>query len=105
MISEAFKDALRLESLIAWLRTEPENKEYEYTSTSNCLLAQYFKSKGFGAVSVGPFRVVSFSLREGQNLPAGFNDISLDTHSVEKDYTFGGALKRALALQKGTKDD
>lgn len=43
---------IEINEFIAWLRTKPENEEYNYHSGSNCPIAQFFKNKGFDHVSV-----------------------------------------------------
>src|SRR5690348_2170400 len=40
------KDIFAFDSLVAWLETKDPKEEYYYIDGTNCLIAQYFKSKG-----------------------------------------------------------
>ena len=87
------EDVHSLSSLITWLKTKDPEEMYKYVSSSNCLLAQYYRDKGFKAVHVTPDEV-GYGIWHWKKLPDHFNDIAGDGA-----YTFGAALERAKAAR------
>jgi hypothetical protein len=102
---EVKADPFSLESLIAWLEKQPENKSYRYTCIGHCLLAQYFTAMGFERVSVQPYWFKHSGGIE-QQFSDDFENIAVAHDGRGKDkFTFGAALKRArAALSDMTKD-
>ncbi len=82
-------DVHSIESLIQWLKGKDPAEYYCYTNNRGCLLAQYYKAKGFKRVGVD-----AHSLCHGffnrTRLPDGFDFIAL-----EHPRSFGAALQRA----------
>jgi hypothetical protein len=78
-----------LESLIAWLETKPPEQRYTYTNGWTCMVAQYYKAKGYWFVTVGPTRF-GHGLNRNEELPFGFNAVA-----ARGEPTFGAALERA----------
>lgn len=91
-------DPFSLDTLIAWLEKQPENKVYCYLDNGGCLLAQYFQANGHPDAEVGGFEVWltgSPSKRDDEViLPDSFSKIA-----QEGERTFGAALKRARRLR------
>jgi hypothetical protein len=88
---EVKSDPFSLESLIAWLEKQPEDKTYCYTDTGQCLLSQYFLSNGFENVAVGPYDFDHGSdFQYKEKLPPSFNEIAQG-----RPRQFGSALDRA----------
>jgi hypothetical protein len=44
-------------TLVQWLNTQPDDKEYSYTNGGKCAYAQYLRSQGIKA-TVSPYRWV-----------------------------------------------
>ena len=83
---EVKADPLSLESLIAWLETQPPETEYEWTDChGGCLIGRYFAAMGIK----GPLYSEVFD--EGWKYARVCSDLSGPT-------TYGAALKRARAL-------
>ena len=87
------EDVHSLSSLIRWLKTKDPEESYEYTSSRNCLLAQYYRAKGYSKAMVDP-ECVRLSVFKWQDLPEHFNAIAR-----EGEETFGAALERAKAAR------
>jgi len=89
-------DPFSLQSLIAWLELQDPLAEYCYSSTGECLLARYFRERGFNKVIMAADFFYHFprfdALYEAVRLPAHFNAIAKG-----KTRTFGAALARARA--------
>lgn len=89
-----------LESLIAWLETQPTNQGYCYTDHGRCLLSQYFASFGFSEVQIfsgGIWQHDGSPLTD--QYPIVFDAIALGNPFNR---TFGAALdlaRKALAEQ------
>jgi hypothetical protein len=87
---EVKSDVLSLESLIAWLETQPADKVYCYSNTGDCLHHQYFTAMGMVMKSgVGGTYV---NLESGKRVY--FSDGFIHTAAFEP-HTFGAALDRA----------
>lgn len=86
-------DPFSLESLIAWLEKQPEDKSYCYTSSGRCLLAQYFTAQGFADVLVGAYDV-DYSVNREWDTNVEFGPAF---HDIAQGYPrdFGAALARA----------
>lgn len=84
-------EALRLESLIAWLEQQPASGEYCYDDNGDCLLHKYFSAAGMNPIWIGghTFELAS-SPGVFQNIPDDMQDIA-----VIFPHTFGAALDRA----------
>ena len=95
-----------LDDLIDWLRTQPKNKTYNYEDGTDCLLAQYFRAKGYVAVDVSPWEI--FMVRDGKTisrwLPNEWDRIAVGRQPGyefgNRQWTYGKARKRAKALRK-----
>jgi hypothetical protein len=82
--SETKPEMFSLESLIAWLETQPASKEYDYFNADKCVLGQWLYAMGCDFVT-------DKSLEMGETSP--FDDIAI----YGLPYTFGAALERARA--------
>jgi hypothetical protein len=98
-------DPLSLDSLIAWLETQPRDKAYCYDDTGHCLLAQYFQQVYGEEVGVGG---TYYTRPDGTDvdLPMSFRDIpvggwacGLGRRFKNERRTFGAALERAIELR------
>ena len=91
-------DPFSLPGLIAWLERQDPLKEYCYSSTGECLLARYFRERGFAKVIMAASYFYHFprsqSRYETVPLPPHFNDIAKG-----KLRTYGAALARARERQ------
>ena len=91
-------DPFVLQSLIAWLERQDPLAEYCYSSTGECLLARYFRERGFNKVIMAADFFYHFprsdALYEAVKLPRHFNAIARG-----KVRTFGAALARARELR------
>ncbi len=87
-------DVHSIESLIQWLEDKDPSEDYAYTNNRHCLLAQYYKAKGFKRVAVD-----AHSLYHGifnwTRLPYNFDWVGLGHPR-----TFGAALQRARKLER-----
>jgi hypothetical protein len=90
-----WNDDWSLTNLISWLQEQDPKKRYRYTSCNSCLIAQYLMSRGWTAPNVGPNNAADTG---GPNVkfPPHWEEISL---SNDQDWTFGGALKRAMKYE------
>lgn len=77
-----------LESLIAWLETQPPETTYDYCKPGTCLVAQWLIASG-----EPQFKLTSFQVSD---LFDGYGDDVVGTFRAEM--TFGAALERARAL-------
>ncbi len=99
------KDPFTLESLIAWLEAKVAsnpNERYYYTDTKNCLLAQYFRAKGYKFISMGITQFTAFKwgfIPVSPRLPPHFNDIAAAEGEPIR-YTMCAALARAQKVQR-----
>ena len=95
------KDPMSLDGLIQWLETKDPDEKYCYIVSEGCLLAQYFRAKGWAKARVSPSHLYSAPvrwlpfIRLSRPLPSGFNDIA-----VQGLFTFGAALDRACAYRE-----
>jgi hypothetical protein len=78
-------DVRSIRTLIAWLETQPEGREYDYTKSGECLLAQYLVAHGVAKYDLSSADVTAF-----------FGDDSEIVQGYPR--TFGGALERAVRL-------
>ncbi len=87
---------ITLEGLTAWLETKPPQERYGYLDSRRCLIAQYVNSLGpIAWIEVGPY---SFATeRDTVYFGWSIGTVSSDYHG-SRDWTFGGALKRAKEL-------
>jgi hypothetical protein len=97
------RDIHSLDSLIDWLTMKPRLGRYAYTSSADCLLAQYFTSMGLEDVLVGPrdysfkdFKVADKTFTRA-NLPKGWDTIA--RLGILFGGTFGSALFRARCVR------
>ena len=94
----ARNDPFALASLIAWLERQDPDRAYCYSSTGECLLARYFRERGFNRVIMAAEFFYHWpradALYEVTPLPPHFNDVAKG-----KIRTFGAALLRARAMQ------
>ena len=95
---EEWSDPCSLAGLIAWLERQDQDGTYCYSSTGECLLARYFRERGFNRVIMAAEFFYhwprSNSLYEVTRLPRHFNDVAKG-----KVRTFGAALSRARQLE------
>ena len=87
--AKTHNDVFSLESLITWLEKQPAAGAYDYSSTKNCLLCQYFRACGIVVDGAGADYVRS-SFDEADYHHHNFNEIA-----VSGEWTFGAALNRA----------
>jgi hypothetical protein len=95
---EAKKDPFSLAGLIAWLERQDPDSAYCYSSTGECLLARYFRERGFNRVIMAAEFFYHWpradAVYEVTRLPRHFNDVAKG-----KVRTFGAALSRARELE------
>jgi hypothetical protein len=87
----------KLHSLISWLEGKDPNECFFYGSSSNCLLAQYYKTMGYRKVRMGGSQFTHhsyFMWAEVETLPRHFNEIAISSN------TFGEALNFAREIAK-----
>jgi hypothetical protein len=91
-------DPFSLASLIAWLERQDPREAYCYSSTGECLLARYFRERGFVRVIMAADFFYHWpradALYEVTPLPPHFNDVAKG-----KVRTFGAALLRARQVE------
>lgn len=85
--AETKADPFALATLIAWLEKQPPEKDYDYCSAADCLIAQYLRQSG----------IAHYELDSGEVDQLGWSDI-VHPNCFEDEWTFGAALKRARAL-------
>lgn len=73
---------LTIEAIVAWLRTQPQNREYTWQDPAFCLVGQYLADNGS-----------SWGFHHYSDIPH-YNEIA-----ETKPHTFGAALERAEALK------
>lgn len=88
-------EVLSLESLIAWLEKQPADGTYDFMCCGECLLAQYFTSCGFSAVSMGSSTFQLDGIE--RSLPPIWNAIARGTSITLGRWTFGAAFSRDRA--------
>lgn len=81
-------DPFKLESLIAWAKKQPPEKEYDFWC-NRCYLGQYFEAHGYEIQMIGT-GTVTFEGGSCVDLPPHFNRIA-----QTEPHTFGAALARA----------
>lgn len=81
-----------LESLIGWLETQDATRPYFYLNPSGCVLAEFFKSRGFTRVAVDRWDV--WFAGSTYALPLEWDRIA----STEP-YTYGAALERVREVR------
>lgn len=86
--TEVTTDPFSLDSLIAWLETQPAETEYNYTFPGSCMIAQYLEAS----------KVKNFSLSVTDLQRHGWHHIAQGSWGEAGRWTFGGALIRARAL-------
>jgi len=86
-----WNDDWSLHNLISWLETKDPKAKYRYTSCNSCVIAQYLLSRGWKDPNVGPCGVHEGD--ENMRLPRYWEEIAIGDN---QDWTFGGALKRAM---------
>src|ERR1700691_3061605 len=95
---EQWSDPFSLAGLIAWLERQGQDGAYFYFSTGECLLAPYFRERGFNRVIMAAEFFYHWprldALYEVMRLPRHFNDVAKG-----KVRTFGAALLRARELE------
>ena len=95
---EANNNPFSLVSLIAWLERQDADGTYCYSATGECLLARYFRERGFNRVIMAAEFFYHWpradALYEVTALPRHFNDVAKG-----KIRTFGAALLRARELE------
>jgi hypothetical protein len=97
-----------LAHLIAWCRTKPADKKYPYGDGKKCFCQQYYADQfpkmtvmaTSSHVDIYDHRKL-FSAMKTFQLPPHFNDIASGFRRGPETWTFGQALERALAVQKG----
>jgi hypothetical protein len=97
------QDILSLDSLIGWLETKPRFGTYAYYNARNCMLAQYFRSKGIQNVSLSRESYYNEDTYVLKNLPEGWNDIAkrdgrIGFLTLGRGF-FGTSLRRARKLR------
>ena len=101
---QEWSDPFSLASLIAWLERQDPHSAYCYSSTGECLLARYFRERGFNRVIMAAEFFYhwprSNALYEVARLPRHFNDVAKG-----KVRTFGAALSRARELELAAVDE
>lgn len=98
---ETHPDVFSLDGLIAWLETQPPQKEYCYGDTGGCLLARYLRANGFKRVSIGGWTwayTTADGCRVDESIPDKFDKIARS-----KPRTYGAALSRALSRARALK--
>lgn len=92
----ASKDIHSLDNLIAWLETQPADKEYDYLDNQNCVLAQYLTASGIKVHGVaGQAYRIEENFSDYIPLPRSFQSVAVDGIRKIGGSTFGAALKRA----------
>jgi hypothetical protein len=92
-------DPFSLDGFIAWLETKPADGAYEWGDIFNCLMAQYFKARGFKVFSCGGS---TFTSREGWFIKRLVTRTVLPSFTytaATRPHTFGAALERARKVQ------
>lgn len=83
---------ISIAGLIEWLEEQNPKTRYSYTSPTDCLLARYFRAKGYRWALVGPhdFFYSRFFLPPlfSKSIPEAMNDVAYAR-------TYGAALERA----------
>lgn len=87
------KQLLKLENLVAWLRTKSPTSRYDYDLPDSCMLTKYFKENGYLDTQVLCYTFIIDDRSYG--LPRNFNTIAYGRSGGRS--TFGAALKRAEA--------
>jgi hypothetical protein len=96
-ITETKPDVFSLDSLIAWLKTQPGETEYNWAS-NHCLLCRYLRAHG-----VNPGLPLN-SARGAENYDqlsraAGENRMLDIAVAMPEPFTYAAALSRALELK------
>ena len=95
---EKRQDPFSLSSLIMWLEQQDCAGAYCYSSTGECLLARYFRERGFNRVIMAAEFFYHWprpdAVYEVTRLPRYFNDVAKG-----KVRTYGAALARARELE------
>lgn len=86
-------DIFQIKPLIAWLETQPADKDYTFADRNRCLLQQYFMARGYADIEVGGF-TISIG-KERFRITGEFDEVAAPTP-----HTFGAALARAQAAEK-----
>lgn len=99
---------LSTQSLINWLRKQPQDRKYAYSDPKNCCLCHYFRAYGLHNVSVTPYEYYPNTEaepfynkplpRDWDYIARGYRDGDDDTKGQEFHRTYGDALRRALEL-------
>jgi hypothetical protein len=96
---------LHLQDIIEWLRTKPADETFLYTLPSDCLIAQFMRSKGLLNISVGTITAQYYDPETGASVnidvPSDINHVAMGDPSSGDVDTYGAALERAYALQAG----
>ena len=82
--------------LIAWMRTHDPAERYDWGSGGNCLIAQYSKHLGM-TMPVHRFSKLCGGVANYYHIARGTGDVTASV-IYHKDWTFGGAVKRAEEL-------
>jgi hypothetical protein len=95
-------DSFALDTLIAWLETQHPHRVYNYKSSCDCLLAQYFAAQGFDNAMVSRSLVTSqLKLPHGMFMSHALMPEHFDAIARAEPHTFGAALERAWRLRDG----
>lgn len=73
--SKDFVALIALKPLVAWLETQPPGREYDFSSCTECLLAQYAVDHGFGRVLVGGVSITQTPQHEDVPLPLALREV------------------------------
>lgn len=93
MLFDPRHDMRSVNALRDWIGRQPQDKTYNYSSCSDCLLAQYFREKTGQRVTVSASSVYMHGRMEP--LPPHFNKIAAGDPTSLYASTFSGALERA----------
>lgn len=88
---EVKADPFKLESLIAWLEKQPAAATYNYTHSSECLVAQYLQDNGVAKFDLTPLEVDGLGW---DYIAAGRSGLTCSECEQEV-WSFGAALERA----------
>lgn len=87
---------MTLSGLIAWLDTKQPNEGYNYSDINDCLLSQYFRSRGYIGAFCAPGSMSAFGIFVTRRVPS-----ALDRVAIVRPWTFGAALERARQHRSG----
>ena len=95
-------DKFSLDTLIAWLERQPVDGTYNYINSNQCLLAKYYTEMYGEPICVSSYGNHGYASGSARDFPSPDSFWKVAAHinaGFHKDWTFGGALRRAKAYQ------